>query len=389
MNNKLSAAVRIVGVFVAIISCTCLVQAQGGPNVEGKKAEDVYKNIQVLRGVPASDVTQTMHLMEAETGMDCTYCHVEGAFDKDDKAPKATARKMVLMMNVINSTNFGGRRVVTCYTCHNGHPIPMTNPTLLPTARPLVADPIVAAPKVATPSVDQILAKYIEALGGEQALRKVTSRVITGTQYIPTGPGGATPVPATLERVQSAPNSVATTYRTPGFTIADGFDGSKAWALNAQGRVTEPGNPDQGRAKREADLYAPLDLKQQYTKMEVQGVEHVNDRDALVVVGTPQGDLTERLFFDTLTGLLIRKETMLSTPIGESIAQVNFSEYRNTSSGVKFPFVITMTPATARSVLFTTAIIQVASVQDNSAIDPAKLVRPESKPVPPAGARGR
>ena len=328
--------------------------------------------------------------MEAETGIDCTYCHVEGAFDKDDKAPNATARKMIAMMNTLNSANFEGRRVVTCYTCHNGHPTPMINPTLLPTARPLVADPLVAVPKVATPSVDQILAKYIEALGGEQALRKVTSRVIMGTQYIPTGPGGATPVPAALERVQSAPNLVATTYKTPGFTIADGFDDSKAWALNAQGRVTEPGNPDQDRAKREADLYAPLDLKQQYTKMEVQGVEHVNDRDAFVVVGGPQGDLTERLFFDTLTGLLIRKETRLSTPIGESIAQVNFSEYRNTSSGVKFPFVITMTPATARSVLFTTAIIQVASVQDNTAIDPAKLARPVSKPPsPPGGAPGR
>ena len=180
------------------------------------------------------------------------------------------------------------------------------------------------------------------------------------------------------------------TYKTPVFTIAEGFDGNKAWALTAQGRVTEPGNPDQDRARREADLYAPLDLKQHYAKLEVAGVERVNDRDAYVMVGTPQGDLPERLYFDALTGLLIRKETALSTPIGESVFQVNFSEYRATSSGVKFPFVITMAPASARSVLFTTTTIHVASVQDNTPIDSAKLARPESKPASsPPGPQGR
>ena len=145
VNTKYSINVLVV-ILVAIISGALVVRAQDGPNTESKKAEEVYKNIQVLRGVPASDITQTMHLMEAETGMDCTYCHVEGAFDKDDKAPKATARKMVVMMNALNSANFGGRRVVTCYTCHNGRPIPMAKPTVLPTARPVVADPRVAAP---------------------------------------------------------------------------------------------------------------------------------------------------------------------------------------------------------------------------------------------------
>lgn len=357
-------------------------QAQGGQNIEGKKAEEVYKNIQALSGVPASEITQTMHLMEAETGMDCTYCHVEGAFDKDDKPAKQTARKMIVMMNGLNQASFGGRRVISCYTCHNGHPIPRTTPTLLPTGKPVVPDAEASAPKVAMPSVDQILAKYVEALGGQQALRKVTSRVVTGTQTIPTGPGGAMPVPAALERVQKAPNVVVNTYRTSAYTISEGFDGVKAWAMNAQGRVTEPMSIDQGRAMREADFYLPLDLKQQYAKMEVSGVERVNDRDAYVVVGTPQGDLPERFYFDVLTGLLLRKETGLPTAVGNSMFQVNFADYRVTNSGVKFPFLITMTPATARSVLFTSAELHVTAVQDNGPIDDAKLARPESKPAP-------
>jgi hypothetical protein len=154
--------------------------------------------------------------------------------------------------------------------------------------------------------------------------------------------------------------------------------------MGAQGRVTDPVSLDQDRAKREADFYSPLNLKQQYAKMEVTGVRHVNDRDAYVVVGTPPGDLPERLYFDTLTGLLIRKETALPTPVGDSLFQVNFDEYRDTNSGVKFPFLITMTPATARSVLFTTAVIRVTAVQDNTPIDGAKLARPESRPAPAA-----
>src|SRR4051794_36184352 len=95
---------------------------QGGPgqNIAGKKAEEVYKNIKVLTGVPASDITQTMHLIEAETGMDCTFCHVEGAFDREDKAMKQVARQMITMMQTINKTNFAGQQFVTCYTCHEG-----------------------------------------------------------------------------------------------------------------------------------------------------------------------------------------------------------------------------------------------------------------------------
>jgi hypothetical protein len=145
--------------------------------------------------------------------------------------------------------------------------------------------------------------------------------------------------------------------------------------------VAEPAALDQGRAKRDADLYFPLDLKQQYATLEVNGVEHVNDRDAYVVIATPQGDIPERLYFDTLTGLLIRRDTAIPTPAGNSPAQVSYSDYRDTGSGVKFPYTITQSPATARSVLFTTAVIHVDKVQDNAAVDDAKLARPMPKPA--------
>ena len=204
---------------------------------------------------------------------------------------------------------------------------------------------------------------------------------IKTTQYIPTGPEGQVPVSATVERYQKAPNLVTNIYYTATYTIADGFDGTKAWSENAQGRATEPISIDQVRAKRDSDFYLPLNLKQQCAKMEVQGIERVNGRDAYLVVGTPQGDLPERLYFDMQTGLL-RKATVLPTFTGNSPFEVNYSDYRDTGSGVKFPYLIMMIPANSRTVLYGTVILQVTKVEDNKTIENARIARLESKPGP-------
>jgi photosynthetic reaction center cytochrome c subunit len=381
MDNTL-AYLRYLRLVVTVagfaLAATLLAHAQGPQNPEGKTAEQVYKNIQVLKGTPADQITQSMHLIEGATGLDCTFCHVEGAFEKDDKAPKATARKMMQMVQDLNKNSFGGQQMVTCYTCHRGSPDPRNVPTL-PTNAPIT--PEQEETKVALPTVDQILAKYVEGLGGREAIQKITSRVITGTQYIPTGPGGGVPVPATIERDQKTPNLVVSVYHTATFTISEGFDGTKAWAQNPQGRVTEPAAIDQERAKRDADFYLPLNLKQQYTTMTVTGVERVNDRDTYVLVGNPRGDLPERLYFDTQTGLLLRKATALATPAGNSPSQIDYADYRDTGSGVKFPYLINMYPANARTVLWGTATIHITAVKDNAPVDNAKFAKPEPKPA--------
>jgi hypothetical protein len=105
----------------------------------------------------------------------------------------------------------------------------------------------------------------------------------------------------------------------------------------------------------------------------------VNDRDAYVVIATPQGDLPERLYFDTQTGLLVRKETALPTPLGNNPMQVNYEDYRDTGSGVKFPYLITMYPANEDSVPATNATIHVTKVQDNAPLDNTKFAKPEAK----------
>jgi photosynthetic reaction center cytochrome c subunit len=355
---------------------TLLAHAQGG-NADGKTAEQVYKNVQVLKGVPAEQLNDAMHVIRAALGVSCEFCHVETDRSLDTKAPKQTARKMMLMMMALNKGQFGGQQEVTCYTCHRGHPIPRTSFDY-----PTTPDDQDEEAKVALPSVDQILAKYVKTLGGEQAIRKVTSRVITGTQYLPTTPGGVVPVPATMERDQKVPNMIVNIYHAPTYAISDGFDGAKAWSQDMRGRVTEPLNSDQVRARRDADFYLPLDLKQQYAKMEVDGIERVNDRDTYVVVCTLQGELPDRLYFDTETGLLLRKQTLLPSPVGDYPFEVDYGDYRDTGSGVKFPYLITMYPAVPGVRTNTPSVsttIHVTKVQDNIPLDNSKFAKPETK----------
>jgi len=346
--------------------------AQVSPANEGKTAEQVYKNIKVLQGTPANELNQSMHLMKGATGMDCLYCHIEREWEKDVKPAKDVARSMITMMMDINKRNFGGRQVVTCNTCHNGRPIPAAMP-VFPVLEPK------EAVQPALPTVDQILAKYVQALGGEAALRKVTSRTITGTQYIPTGPGGTVPTPASVERYLKAPNLAVTIYRAPTYAISQGFDGTSAWSQDQAGRVTEPVKLDVGRAARSADFYEPLNLKREYPQMTVRGIEHVNGHDAYLVVGVPQGDLPESLYFDVNTGLLLRKQTVLPTPIGDSPYQADFDDYRDTGSGVKFPFLVHMSPSNPRTELAPEATLRVTKVEDNKAIEDAKFAKPAAR----------
>jgi photosynthetic reaction center cytochrome c subunit len=375
MRNSLSCLQRIGLLVGLILTPVLLAHAQGGPpNMEGKTAEQFYKNIKAMNGTPADQLIESMHLIRGALGVDCEFCHDDPDRSTDTKKPKEVARDMIRMMMAINKNNFNGGQEVTCYTCHRGSAIPAT--TLVVPAAPKDVETD-AQPQL--PSVDQIASKYVQALGGEQALRKVTSRVISGTQTIPTGPGGTVPVPAAIERSQKAPNLVVNVYRTPTYTIADGFDGTKAWTQDFRGRVAEPGAIDQMRAKRDADFYLPLDLKQAYAKMQVEGVESVNGHDTYVVTAQPQGEREERLYFDVQTGLLLRKWSSLPTPVGDAPFQVDYDDYRDTGSGVRFPYRITMNPAGPRLEPSTNVTIRIGKVQDNAQLDSSKFTKPESK----------
>src|SRR5271156_7256654 len=125
--------------------------AQSATPAGPKLAEEQFKNIKVLKGVPADQVFPAMQFITISLGVECEFCHVQGAggrleFDKDDKKNKQTARKMMEMMFAINKDNFDGHREVTCYSCHRGSADPMGTPPILSEEPKLEAK---AAPAVA------------------------------------------------------------------------------------------------------------------------------------------------------------------------------------------------------------------------------------------------
>jgi hypothetical protein len=93
-----------------------------------KTAGEVYKNIQVLKDLPAPQLMEVMHSFSKALAVNCSFCHVEGAFEKDDNHHKVIARKMILMATQINTDNFHGEQRVTCWTCHRGAEHPEAKP---------------------------------------------------------------------------------------------------------------------------------------------------------------------------------------------------------------------------------------------------------------------
>ena len=352
------------------------VQTARAPQVQTAQGQN--ESVQVPNDIPADQMIPSMHLIAGALGVGCQHCHVWGEWAREDKPEKQIARDMLTMMVEINENSYGGEQVVTCYTCHQGRPTPVSM-VMLPVPAPPPADAPPPPPPV-LPTVDQILGDYVQALGGEQVLREVTSRVITGRRDIPTGPGGLVPIPAEVEIYQKAPNLILNVYRTEEFTISDGFDGTTAWSQNVRGRVNDLRDPDQGRVRRSANFYEALDLTQNYTRMEVQSIDQVGPREAYVVVGFLEDDTPERFYFDTQTGLLLRRAWYLPTAAGPSPYEMDFDDYRDSGGGVMIPFVIRMNPASQRTELGTSSTLRVEKVQHGVLIDDGKFTKPQSPP---------
>jgi hypothetical protein len=370
-------------------------QVPGG-QAQVRTAEQQFKNIKVLTGTPANQLNLAMHGISGALGVDCVHCHVWEQFDKDVKPAKQVARRMITMVRQMNETYFDGQQVITCYTCHRGSTRPVgvriisdtiTMRGLTVPPPPLPTEEVVKQPP-SFPSPDAILAKYIQALGGEAALRKVTSRVIIAKRDYPAGPAGLQPVIADVEIDQQAPNLTVMFSKAEKLAVSEGFDGQTAWAQGMNGNVNNLPEPDQQRAKRSADFYESLDLAKNYERMEVVGTEKVNNKDAYVLLAYAQNDTPERLYFDTKTGLLLRRLTTLPSSLGPFPYAVDYDEYKKTSKGIMFPFVVRTNPSNPRNEAATNSTIQILQVRENVAIDPGKFAKPTPKTPPGQAVTG-
>src|SRR5690242_5348517 len=179
MNGSSLARGVIVTLFLIALSLPFTITSNS--QTQEKPVEQVAKNIQVLQGMPASQLLPVMHLMRTALGVRCDYCHIaeNGKFQLDDKPAKQTARKMIQMTFAINKANFNRETEVTCNSCHRGSTRPVGTPAIGQAAFANTTNSDPAPPKVAEkpPTADDIFNKYIAAVGGEAAVRKIETRV--------------------------------------------------------------------------------------------------------------------------------------------------------------------------------------------------------------------
>jgi photosynthetic reaction center cytochrome c subunit len=383
MNAKWAAILAVAGFLAACGFAIAGARAQSGatahsaspvqspaPAAGPKKAEEQFKNIQVLKGIPAEQLVPTMQFVAASLGVQCDFCHVQGAFEKDDKKPKQTARKMMAMMITINAENFEGHRAVTCNSCHRGNPIPQAIPPVM-TEDP--KEPMaMTGPKPPDakenpgPAPEQLLEKCVQAAGGAVAIDKVTTRVMKGSIDF----GGKT---LPIDIYSKDPGQrISFTHMTEGDSIT-AFNGREGW-LASPGRpgVHEMRGSELDAAAIDADLHLPTHLKAMFSDLKLQGTEKVGDHDAFVVVGQRDGKPPVQLYFDAQSGLLVRLVRFGDTALGLLPTQIDYADYRD-STGVKIPYRWTLARPSGR---FT---IQVSEVKQNIPVDDAKFVKPPAE----------
>ena len=339
-----------------------------------KLAEEQFKNIQALKGVPADQVIPAMQFIAASLGVECEYCHVEHANEKDDKKTKVTARKMINMMMAINKENFEGHREVTCYSCHRGAAQPVGTP-IITDEEPRPAAEEVKKPgeeKASLPAAEQLLDKYLAAIGGAEALQKITSRVQKGTlaafggQHFP------------MDVYSKAPDKRFSVMHLKSGDSVTAFDGKQGW-LSVPGRVHMMSAAENDAARIDADLYFAAHVKALYQKFRVDPGEKIDGHETYLVVGRSEGQPPLRLYLDKESGLLLRLIRYAETPLGRNPTQIDYADYRE-ANGVKIPFRWTLARPGNR---FT---IQVEQVQQNVPVDDAKFVAPPPPAMPPKPA---
>jgi photosynthetic reaction center cytochrome c subunit len=341
-------------------------------------AEDVYKNIQVLRGIPENQFLSTMGFFSASIGESCEFCHDDetswAGYAKDNEH-KQTARKMVLMMNAINKSYFGGNRKLTCYSCHRGTDFPKVTPNLAEQySAPTVDEPDVITEQASgEPSADQILDKYIQALGGAQRVAAVTSFAGKGTYQ-----GYAELEKSPIEITAKAPGQRATIIHTSNGDWTTTYDGRTGW-------VAEPGRPVPlleltgqflEAVKVDADLAFPARIKQSFTQWRVGYPTVINDHEVEVLQGSSGGNFPVKLYFDKESGLLVRQVRYTNSPVGLNPTQIDYMDYRDVS-GVKMPFRWTTTWTDGK------ASTELGEIKVNTPIADAQF----AKPAPAASAK--
>jgi len=362
-----------------------LTAGQAAPQDTPMLAEQYFKNVQTLKGLSVDEFLDTMGMFAAATGLNCTDCHVDesgGSWARyaDDNQLKRTTRAMVGIMGAINKQYFGGRQVVTCYSCHNGNRRPKVIPSLALqyAVNPVLDDPYeILQPAFDAPPIDAVLDKYIAAVGGAARLKGLTSFTAEG---IYSGYDDFEQFP--VQVFARAPNQRTTILRSQYGDVTTAFDGRSGWLASPTEIKPTPvivltGGNLEGTAL-EAELSFPGQIKQTLTNWIVGPLTAIGDREVRIVQGKKASGTPIKLYCDEESGLLVRMIRYSSqSPVGRVPTQIDFEDYRDVS-GIKFPFKWTSTWTDGRT------LYQLKNVQVNPTIPAARFARPMPPARPPA-----
>ena len=347
---------------------------------QAQLSEQAFKNVTVLKGISVREFMNTMGFFAASLALNCTDCH-GGASASDwanyalDTPLKNRARQMIRMVKAINEANFGGRPFVTCYTCHRGSQKPKVIPSLAvqygepPPDDPDEVEALPGARVTATP--DQILDKYLQAIGGAQALAKLTSFTAKGTYEGFDSDFSKVAV----DIYAKGPNQRALVAHMVSGDSSTVFDGREAW--HAAPRDLSPVamiplvGADLTGARVDAQLTFPAGIKQFLTgwRADFPAVT-IDDKPVFVIQGTTDR-VPVKLYFDKMSGLLVRQTRYAPTAVGTVPLHVTYSNYRDVPGvGVKMPFTFQMTWVDGQYT------VNLESVQPNAPIDAARFAKP-------------
>lgn len=228
----------------------------------------------------------------------------------------------------------------------------------------VVACAALSAQTPALPTVDQVLEKYLAAMGGQAAFDKITTRVARATIEIPD-----MGITGSMTMTEKAPNKSLVIVEIAQMTVREGTDGVVAWDENPQTGLREKAGIELAEFKRGSIFNIETKLKTAYPKMTVTGRDTVSGRPAIVIDAAPDQGSPVKIFFDSETGLILKQAGTRETPEGPITFESFYDDYR-TVDGIKQPH--TLRQVTSRF----TSVIRISEMKHNAPVDDAVFKKP-------------
>jgi hypothetical protein len=255
-------------------------------------------------------------------------------FASDDKQEKKTGREMIRLVLDVNEKNFRGHPAVGCYTCHLGKEHPASMVALpLPPIPPAKADHDEEGDRKTFPSAKDLTAKYVTAIGGEAAAKKISTASMTAKATRTAANGQSMP----MELYRSDGRILVHATPAEGPAMAQMYSAEGGWMVGRQGsRTLSAADAAQGLVAARAfdPVVPPLP-----ENARVFGKATIDGHEAWTVGATINEQSRERIWFDATTGLVLRRLVTITSPVGQIPTQTDYEDYRDVG-GVKIPFTV-------------------------------------------------